>query len=358
VRKKKKFSSLTKRIFHPEVKVCLTCRSRLKRFATLSQRIVITLNGAIQVVHCGYRCPNQGCSAVHRVYRSAEADALALPGFTFGLDLVILVGHLRLAKHQTVDEVHQALQERLSPFDLTISRREVMYLFEAYCSLLRAAHQASDEPGWLAWRAKVEANGGMIISIDGIQPDKGNETIYLVRDVLTGRLLCADNVSSSETEVMKEVLAPVVKLDLPVLGVISDAQLSERLAVAQLWPGVPHQTCQFHYLREATRPMYDLDRKARTAMRKTIQNKLRETRGQVTHQLRDLQGAVEPDQLAEREQLQILADYATGIQTALNLEGNLPFEYPGIAGYDALEQVEASLAHLEKKGPHVAAPFN
>ena len=78
-----------------------------------------------------------------------------------------------------------------------------MYLFEAYCSVLRAAHQPSDTPHWQRWRAKVEENGGVIISIDGIQPDKGNETIYLVRDVLTGHVLCAENVSSSETEVMR-----------------------------------------------------------------------------------------------------------------------------------------------------------
>ena len=113
-----------------------------------------------------------------------SADGLALPGFTFGLDVVILVGHLRLSNHQTVDEVHQTLQERLSSFHLTISRREVMSLFEAYCSVLRVAHQPSDTPHWQTWRAKVEENGGVIISIDGIQPDKGNETIYLVRDVL------------------------------------------------------------------------------------------------------------------------------------------------------------------------------
>jgi hypothetical protein len=241
---------------------------------------------------------------------------------------------------------------------LTISRREVMYLFEAYCSLLRAAHQPSDDPHWQTWRAKVEENGGVIISIDGIQPDKGNETIYLVRDVLTGRVLCAENVSSSETEVMKQILSPVVQLDVPVLGVISDAQVSEVLAVAQLWPTVPHQTCQFHYLREATRPMYDLDQKTRTAMRKTIQNKLRETRSQVRHQLHDLRDTVEPQRQAGREQLQILADYATGIQTALNLEGNRPFVYPGLAGYDALGEVEVSLMQLGKKGARGADPSN
>jgi hypothetical protein len=146
MRKQKQYGPLPKRIFHPEVKVCLTCQTRLRRFATLSHRVVITLQGPLQVIHCGSRCPNSDCRTARRVYRSAVADALALPGFTFGLDLVLLVGHLRLAQHQTVDEVHAQLQERLVPFHLTISRREVLYLFEAYCSVLRAAHQPGDTP--------------------------------------------------------------------------------------------------------------------------------------------------------------------------------------------------------------------
>jgi hypothetical protein len=53
-----------------------------------------------------------------RSYRSAAADALALPGFTFGLDIVMLVGQLRLGQHQTLDEVHQELSRRLQPFAL------------------------------------------------------------------------------------------------------------------------------------------------------------------------------------------------------------------------------------------------
>jgi hypothetical protein len=235
---------------------------------------------------------------------------------------VILVGHLRLSQHHTLDEVHQILSTRLQPFALTISRREVMYLFGAYCSLLRAAHQPSDDPHWHAWLAQARANGGVLISLDGIQPEKGNETMYLVRDVLTGRVLCAERVSSSETEVMKELLAPVLALDLPIVGVISDAQLSERVAVAQLWPAVPHQPCQFHSVREAARPMHDCDSSTRVAMRKTIQNKLRETRKQLAH---DLQAGPEETSAGkenEREQLKVLSEYASGIQVALNLEGN------------------------------------
>ena len=64
----------------------------------------------------------------------------------------------------------------------------------------------------------MEKYGGIIVSIDGIQPDKGNETVYLVRDALSGRVLVAENVLSSETAGMKALLTPVVELGVKVLG--------------------------------------------------------------------------------------------------------------------------------------------
>jgi hypothetical protein len=135
MRRAKVYSQLTKRVLRAELTTRLTCGTRLRRYATLSERTVITLDGSIHVTHCGYRCPDSNCPTHPRSYRSAAADALALPGFTFGLDLVILVGHLRLAQQHTLDQAHQAIQARLTRFDLTLSRRETLYLFDTYCTL-------------------------------------------------------------------------------------------------------------------------------------------------------------------------------------------------------------------------------
>jgi hypothetical protein len=132
---------------------------------------------------------------------------------------------------------------------------------------LRASSEAKDDVEWLA---QVEKNGGIIVSVDGIQPEKGNETVYLVRDALTGRVLAAENVISSETAVMKTLLAPVVALGVKVLGTITDAQESELLAVEDLWPDVPHQVCQFHVLRDASKTAFEADKALKTAMRKRL----------------------------------------------------------------------------------------
>ncbi len=241
MRKKKIYHQVVKRIRRPEISHCLECQSKLQRCVTISDRIIVTLKQVIRLVHCGYRCPHLDCPGRNKLYRSAEADALALAGFTFGLDIVLLVGHLRLKEHQTVDEIHQDLSQQLAPLQQTISRREILFLFEASTALLRAGTEVSHDE---AWKEQVRKNKGIVLSIDGIQPDKGNETIYLIRDVLTGRILTADNVTESTKERLKEILAPVVALQVAVIGVISDAQPTELQAVAELWPGVPHQICQ------------------------------------------------------------------------------------------------------------------
>src|SRR5437868_885106 len=278
----KQFAQVSRRFYRPEQTHCPMCEKRLRRAVTLTERTVITLEGVIKLVHAGYRCPNPDCMGSQRTYRSVQADGLALPWFTYGLDIVLLVGRLRLREHQTVDEIHQELLKRLEPLGVKISRREILYLFEAYCTLLRASSEVKDDVEWLR---QVEKNGGIIVSVDGIQPEKGNETVYVVRDALTGRVLAAEQVTSSETEVMKALLAPVMALEVKVLGTITDAQESELKAVEALWPEVPHQVCQFHALRDASQGAFEADKKIRTAMRKHLQPKVRAVRKQLKKQI-------------------------------------------------------------------------
>jgi hypothetical protein len=106
MRTKKSYAQAIKRIYPPEILPCLTCQTRLGGCLTISQRSVVTMQEVVRVVHCGYRCPNSDCPDHQRLYRIAEADGLALPGFTFGLDVILWVGHLRLTEHKTVDEIH------------------------------------------------------------------------------------------------------------------------------------------------------------------------------------------------------------------------------------------------------------
>ena len=85
----------------------------------------------------------------------------------------------------------------------------------------------------------------------------------------------------------------------------------------------------------------------RKQIRKAIQQPVRAVRDQLERQA----AAALETEPTEAEQLAVLSEYALAIQTALNLEGQQPFKYASIAGDDALTEVAASLAELEKGGP-------
>ena len=340
MRHSRSYPKVIRRWYRPVELECLECHRTLREAVAVSRRTVITLAGVIKLNHAGYRCPDPQCPGSHRTYRSVQADALALPHFTYGLDIVLLVGRLRLRQHQTVDEIHQELLRRLEPLGVKIARREILYLFEAYCTLLRASSEAKDDQEWLA---QVKKNGGIIVSVDGIQPEKGNETVYLVRDALTGRVLAAENVTSSETAAMIALLAPVVGLGVKVLGTITDAQESELKAVEELWPEVPHQVCQFHALRDAAQTAFEADKKVKTAMRKALQPKVRALRKQLK---RDIPQA----KASEATQLAVVDGYASGVLCALNRDGIAPLDFATVHVGEDLDEVEASLQRLAQKG--------
>jgi hypothetical protein len=90
-------------------------------------------------------------------------------------------------------------------------------------------------------------------------------------------------------ETLAALLKPVVDLGLPVLATVSDKQGCVRKALQVVWPAVPHQWCQSHYLGHATRPIYDQDSALKTELRKTLRAELRASLGAV---LTDVEAAV------------------------------------------------------------------
>src|SRR4051812_23902665 len=112
----------------------------------------------------------RGVSGKKSSVSKCASRCFALPGFTFGLDVVLEVGHLRLREHKTVDEIHRSLSEQLALLGQTISRREILFLFEAYTALLRAGTEVIHDE---AWKEQARKNKGIVLSIDGIQPDNG-----------------------------------------------------------------------------------------------------------------------------------------------------------------------------------------
>jgi hypothetical protein len=155
-------------------------------------------------------------------------------------------------------------------------------------------------------------------------------------------------VTESTKERLKEVLAPVGALGLPVAEVMSDAQPTQLQVASELWPGTPHQICQFHAQREAGRLIFVLDQRTKTEMRIRMPHKTHEYRQNLHKRVRE---AKEKQNQNEQEmaQLEVLEEYAAMVRGALNVESLAPFEYGALAMQEALTHIQTSLERLEKR---------
>ena len=126
----------------------------------------------------------------------------------------------------------------------------------------------------------LAAQGQVILALVGLQPDVGHEVLWVIRDVLGGEILLAKSLLSARQQELSALLRQVRDgCGVPVAGLISDGQHSIRNAVAELFPGVPHQLWQFHFLREAAKPIYEADRHAKVQLKKKVREVERAVEG-------------------------------------------------------------------------------
>lgn len=310
----------------PQRHHCPVCREPMWLDYT-NHRTLVTLDGLTRLNLAIRRCRNVACTAHLRPYRPEAEGRFALPHHEFGLDVIALIGTLRYAEHRTVPEIHRRLVER----GVVISERTVTNLLDRYDELLAVALTDNRR-----LKKLLAGQGRVILAIDGLQPDVGHEVLWVLRDCLSGEILLARSLLSARQQDLAALLATVRDaVGVPIVGAVSDGQHSIRNALAEALPDVPHQLCQFHYLREAAKPIYEADRHAK----KELKKKVRQVRGIE----RAVEGRTDPAAAVVR-------GYCSAVRSALTDDGRPPLEASGLKLHDRLEGIAASLDRIEEHG--------
>jgi len=142
-----------------------------------------------------------------------------------------------------------------------------------------------------------------------------------------------------------EDLAPLLRevtdaIGVPVVGVVSDGQTSIRWAVERALPGVAHQLCQFHFLREAALPIFEADRHAKKELKKQVRG------------VRPIERLVEG---VDAPQAAMVRGYCAAVRSAITDDGHAPLEAAGLRLKGRLEKVAASVERVAEKGGLAAA---
>jgi hypothetical protein len=291
-------------------------------------RTLTTLDDVLHLTLQIRRCLHRACPHFRRPYRPEAEGRLALPKHEVGLDVVAWVGTLRYAQHRSVPEIHQHFLHR----GVTVAPRTVTHLLERYDELRTRALTATAR-----LQRITQAQGRVILALDGLQPDVGHEVLWVLRDCLSGEVLLARSLLSATQADLAALLRTVRQtLQVPMVGIISDGQLSSRGAVAEVFSDVPHPLCHFHALHEAAKPMYEADRQAKKERKKRIRG--------VRPLERRREGRSDPEAAVVR-------GYGAAVRRALTDDGRPPLDASGLKLHDRLSAITASLDRVEKRGP-------
>src|ERR1700692_1523776 len=152
-------------------RTCWLCR-HLRTVCCHRQRRFFTCDGPVQLLCKLCHCTNPACPG-HQATVSPEAEtALVMPYWVLAWDVFCWLGHRRFARHWSVPQIRAELLDR---FAIPLSVDGIERSVGRYQRMVAARQQ---DPGELA--AAYRRTKGLILAIDGLQPEKGHETLYVV----------------------------------------------------------------------------------------------------------------------------------------------------------------------------------
>src|SRR5215469_14673684 len=333
--------------FTVEERWCQTCGSRLT-VCDHRQRRLFTLNGPVHVVCKLAHCPARACPAHPRTISPEAETALAMPWWVLGWDVVCWLGHRRFTRHWSVGQIRAELADT---YQIVLSDDAIEHYIHRYQQMLAARQH---DPQRLATAyADVDA---VLLAIDGLQPEKGHETLYVVRELEKKRVWFAEALLSSAAAEVQQLLAQARRwaagLGKPVRLWISDKQDAFVRGIAAEFPGVPHRYCANHFLRDVAQPMLEADSRAKVQMRRNVRG-LRTIEREVFATQRLPAQSERPEGHSEvstsatlhadEAPQDVVLDYCAAVRGILNDDQGGPLHPPGLRMAEALEEVHASL---------------
>lgn len=322
-----------------------------------------TLEGPVELVCKLNHCPDPACAG-HAQTKSPELEVtIALPKWAIGWDVLCWIGQRRCSRHWSLSQIRAEL---LDAYDITLSADSLARYVRHYQVMLAARQQ---DPAVL--RQHYRSVAEIILSIDGLQPEKGHETLYVVRELTQKRVWFAEPLISATAAAVRRLIAQAKEwaqaLGKPVALWLSDRQDAFVTGIAAEFADVPHRYCANHFLRDVAKPVLEADSHAKVQMRKKVRG-LRKIE-QAVLQRASVEASLAADAPAATSTATggpadtpsaadaasasaVVLDYCATVRGILNDDQGGPLQPPGIRMAEALGEVRASIQRNvdEKKG--------
>jgi hypothetical protein len=257
--------------------------------------------------------------------------------------------------------------ELLDDYAIKLSDDAIAKYIQRYQVMLAARQQDPE-----ALRRQYDSVAEIILSIDGLQPEKGHETLYVVRELTQKRVWFAEALISVTADEVRRLIARAREwaesLGKPVGLWLSDKQDAFVTGIAAEFPDVPYRYCDNHFLRDVAKPVLEADSHAKVQMRKKVRG-LRKIEQAVLKQhaaetservaeddpeatLTVVAGPLRTPSPEADSASAVVLDYCATVRGILNDDQGGPLHPPGLRMAKALDDVQASIQRNldEKKG--------
>ena len=157
-----------------------------------------TLEGPVELVCKLNHCPDPRCPG-HAKTKSPELEVtIALPKWAIGWDVFCWIGHRRCSRHWSISQIQSELRD---DYGIKLSDDAIAKYIRRYQVMLAARQQDPE-----ALRRQYESVEEIILSIDGLQPEKGHETLYVVRELTQKRVWFAEPLISATADEVRRLI--------------------------------------------------------------------------------------------------------------------------------------------------------
>jgi hypothetical protein len=335
-------------------RACPTC-GRMMYICDHRYRRLHTLDGPVQLVCKLNHCPDRLCPG-HARTKSPELEVtIAPPSWAIGWDVFCWIGHRRCSRHMSIPHIQSELQD---DYAIKLSDDAIAKYIQRYQVMLAARQQDSE-----VLRRQYESVGEIVLSIDGLQPEKGHETLYVVRELTQKRVWFAEALISATADEVQRLIAQAKEwagsLNKTVSLWISDKQDAFVTGIAAEFPNVPHRYCDNHFLRDLAKPVLEADSHAKVQMRRKVRGlrkieqavlKRQGAKGSKSRADDDpeatatvIVGAANAAAPGADSASTVVLDYCAAVRGILNDDQGGPLHPPGLRMAEALEEVRESI---------------
>ncbi len=309
---------------------CPVCGSPIRHEFNDGGRVSRTLLGPVWVVTNYYRCENPECS-LHATFPAVRESTVHRKRFALDVWAQVIWYHVEV--HLNYKQIRKVLAHDWQVFLSKGAVRDIIQYFE----VANTAYQDEET------RKAVQSNGALVLSLDGAQPEKGEPSLWVFSDRLTGKVLLARVYETATHEALAGAINEIVAtFAVPVLAVMSDRQENVVQAVQDALPGVPHAYCHYHFLRNVARAVDAKDSHLLTSLRSGVRK---------LHVVRETKEAAVPGAGdATTPAYKALKPLAEELLCAVAARGDSFRVFPGLEAFANLEQVQSKLGDILAAG--------